>query len=206
MTFAFKIMKGFFLKPCVEFARQQLDPHFDVDEDVLRYPSMDLLLRVPGKSPILDGMFEQILEKAGLQKIIGPDIKIRDMNARRMNGKFDNGLQWHTDGWFEHGVAIPLTDIPLGGPATGFKRNGRTYPAYCEAGDVYVFHNQIPHCRMRNWRRVKATVVLAGLFPTVESFTPGAIPWVPNLVSPHLRLLTNALRFEDEAYDWGESA
>ena len=195
MIDGFTIVKGFFRPSTVAQAKQELDPWFD--KGSLRYPYMDLHIGVPGKSQALDSMFEIVLTTPKTKEIIkslaGWPIKFKDINARRMKARWNNGLKWHTDGEDEYGIGIPLTDIPWLGPATGFKSG----TAYCKAGDLYFFINRFPHCRMRNWRLARSVVVLGSFFPIDKAFTKGFVPWPKDVVGRDLSKFRQALGLGD---------
>jgi hypothetical protein len=135
----FVVIRDFLDADLVETARREIDPYFEKgDEDTQVERSLTYARALPGKSPTLDCLLERIFSDRNvvglLQAIAGKNFKIKNINARRMNGatdigdQFHHGLPWHRDDEPEFTIGIVLADIEESGPGTGIVRGSHKWP------------------------------------------------------------------------------
>ncbi len=133
------MIRSVFDRETVERARQEVEALIDgpYGPENLGFPEQTLHLALPGKSKAFDQMLEHILTdpvtSGVLRRCGGANLKIRDINGRRMNGainlgdQFNPPLEWHRDGPQEFGIGILLTDVGEGDAPTGFIKGSHKY-------------------------------------------------------------------------------
>jgi len=180
----FVIIRDLFDPALVEQARREIDAVMDsASLDNRRYWYMTLHVDAPGKSRAFDQMLEQLLTNPLTMNLFhaigGPQLKIKDINVRRMTGAKDRGLLWHRDDTYEFGFGIFLSDAKEGDVVTGMIPGSHKHQKklikemvapYGKQGDLYVFMNQTWHNRTPNRHGSKNMVALGSFFPQEAVF------------------------------------
>jgi hypothetical protein len=153
----FVVVKDFFDPAQVELARNELTAIFDGDlaerqarqvgfgyneGDLVKAhlaTTIHIIMGLPGKSRTLDLLFEKIftdpVSSQLVHAITGPNIKLRDVNCRRMTGEptfgdaYNMPHEWHRDSPGELCIGIFMTPVgPGDNSATALVPGSHLYP------------------------------------------------------------------------------